>query len=189
MNLSALASLQCQYRLDGRLVYQGLPISVENRKGSVRKGKCEKGKPHTCWRTKLTAHYGYLTSGMIARDGDKLDVFVGPDPNAKTVYVVHTKKAPAFQVWDEDKCMLGWSSAAAAKKAFVENYGGDARHFGSMDAMPMTEFKQKATKGKQTEKLTATKLERAMQAVTGEPGVWEGGMGHLESTPSFHRPA
>ena len=123
MNLSTLCGLQAQQKLDGHTSFQGLPISVENRKGSVRKGKCEKGKPHTCWRTKMQAHYGFLTNGMKGVDGDKLDIFIGPNPGARTAFVVHTKKAPTFKDFDEDKCFLGWNSAAEAKKAFVENYG------------------------------------------------------------------
>lgn len=189
MNLSALASLQANYKLDGRLVYQGLPISVENRKGSMRKGKCEKGKPWSCWKTRMTAHYGYI-KGVPGVDGDALDVFIGPNANAKTAYIVTTLKAPEFKSGDEHKVMLGWNSAAAAKKALIENYGGDARHFGSIEAMPFDEFKKKVTRDSfKPHTLTVTKLERALQAVVGEPGVYEGGMGHLESTPSFHPPS
>ena len=189
MNLAALASLQANHKLDGRFVYQGLPISVENRKGSVRKGKCEKGKPWSCWRTKMSAHYGYIR-GVPGVDGDALDVFIGPNPSAKTAYVVTTLKAPDFKKGDEHKVMLGWDSAAAAKKALIENYGGDARHFGSMDAVPFDEFKRRVTQPSfKPQKLTASKLERAMQAVIGAPGVYEGGMGHLDSTPGFHPPS
>jgi len=168
MNLSTTLDLQAQYKLDGRTTFQGLPISVENQKGSVRKGKCEKGKPWSCWRTRMTAHYGYLTNGMKGVDGDKLDVFIGPDENAKVAYVVHTKKAPTYKEFDEDKCMLGFGSAAEAKKAFIANYGGEEKHFGSMDAIPMNEFKKRVSNPKvKPQKLVA---------------AWELIAGHVEDT-------
>lgn len=194
MNLGAICELQANRRLDGRLLYQGLPISVENRKGSVRKGRCEKGKPHTCWKTKMTAHYGYL-KGVDGVDGDSLDCFIGPDPNAATAYIVVTKKVPDFEQDDEHKVMLGYNSAKAAKAALIENYGGDARHFGSMTAMPMERFKERVLHPKfQPQKLTASKLEQAIEvekvrANIGEPGVYEGGMGHLQPIPSFRPPS
>jgi hypothetical protein len=184
VNLSTLCGLQAQHKLDGHTSFQGLPVSIENKKGSVRKGKCEKGKPHTCWRTKLQAHYGYIR-GVPGVDGDSLDVFIGPDANATTAYIVITKKAPEFEKPDEHKVLLGWNSADAAKKALIENYGGDARHFGSMTAMPMSEFKQRVGHPNfRPQKLTASKLEQAMRAMEGPVG-----MAHIDPIPSFHPPS
>lgn len=136
----------------------------------------------------MSAHYGYLTNGVKGVDGDKLDVFIGPNPNASTAYVVHTKKAPAFKDFDEDKCMLGFDSAHAAKKAFVKNYGGDARHFGGMDAIPMAEFKQKVGNANaKPRKLTASKLERAMEVeADAANGV---GIAQYDNPPTFHPPS
>jgi len=136
----------------------------------------------------MRAHYGYLTNGIRGVDGDKLDVFIGPNPNATTAYVVHTKKAPAFKDFDEDKCLLGFDSASTAKKSFIQNYGGDARHFGSMDAIPMDEFKRKVQNAKaKPRKLTASKLERAMEVeADAANGV---GIAHYEGTPTFHPPS
>jgi hypothetical protein len=193
MNLSFLCELQAAYKLDGRTVFQGLPISIENRKGSVRKGKCEKGKPHTCWRTKMSAHYGYI-KGVPGVDGDALDCFIGPNPNSKTAYVVTTLKAPDFKQPDEHKVMLGWDSAAAAKKALIANYGGDARHFGSLDAIPFDTFKARILRPSfKPHKLTASKLERAMEVervrADGEPNAYGGGFGHYDATPTFHPPS
>jgi hypothetical protein len=194
MDLVTLSQLQANYKLDGKTEFQGLPISIENRKGSTRKGKCEKGKPWSCWKTKMSAHYGYIR-GVPGVDGDALDCFIGPNAKAKTAFVVHTLKAPEFKKHDEDKVMLGWNSAAAAKKALIANYGGDARHFGSMDAIPFEEFKQRVThENFHPQKLTASRQEHAMEvekvkANIGEPGVYEGGMSHLESTPTFHPPS
>jgi hypothetical protein len=190
MNLHTIVELQANRKLQDRIVFQGLHVSIENRQGSVRKGKCEKGKPWSCWRTKMKAHYGYLTNGIVGVDGDKLDVFIGPDAKAKNVFVVNTRKAPTFKNFDEHKCMLGWNSAKEAKKAFIDNYGGDVRHFGSMVSMSIDEFKKKALNPK-TNPQKLTKMEEAMKKVAaeGEPNAYGGGMAHYESTPTFHPPS
>jgi len=51
--------------------------------------------------------YGEI-DGEVGADGDPLDVYLGPDPDAPFVYVVHQLKAPPFEVFDEDKVMLGF---------------------------------------------------------------------------------
>ena len=194
MNLQSILEMQANYKLEGRTEFQGLKISIENKKGSVRKGKCEKGKPWSCWKTNMTAHYGYITDGVEGVDGDKLDVFIGPNPNAGVAYVVHTKKAPAFKDFDEDKCMLGFNSAKEAKKAFIENYGGEEKHFGSMDAIPMKQFKEHVLHpDAKPQKLVRSKLEEAMEteklAAMGEPNTYGGGMSHIDPQPTFHPPS
>lgn len=141
MNL--LQTIAANRKLDGKLVYQGLPISIENAKGSVRQGVDKTtGKP---WSVKMTYAYGYIrkTEGV---DGDHVDCFIGPDPNASMVYVIHTVD-PHTGVYDEDKCMLGFDSASSAKKALLENYS-DPKFFGSMDAVPMASFKEKVFRTK-----------------------------------------
>jgi hypothetical protein len=132
-----LVQLLAQRALEGKIVFQGLQVSIENGKGSVRKGVGKDGKP---WSVKMTWPYGYIrrTAGV---DGDHVDCFIGPNLQATTAYVVHTKE-PTTGGYDEDKCMLGFDSAAAAKKAFLENYSS-AKFFGSMDEIPMDRFKEK----------------------------------------------
>ena len=54
----------------GAINFQGLDISIENPKGSVRSGVDEIGQP---WTTTLPAHYGYL-KGVTGADKDHLDI-------------------------------------------------------------------------------------------------------------------
>lgn len=54
-------------------------------------------------------------------DGDELDVFLGPDPKAPEVYVIH-QCFPDTGMYDEDKVMLGFPSYEAALKAYNDNY-------------------------------------------------------------------
>jgi hypothetical protein len=127
------------YRLSRRMEFRGLKISVETDKGESRHWY----DPHNKEKgtTKMKYPYGYIrmTKGI---DGDHVDVYVGPNENAKNVYVVHQQKAPNFDKYDEDKCMLGFNSADEAKKAYLDHYNDD-RFFGSMTVMPFEQFKKK----------------------------------------------
>lgn len=125
--------------------FQGLDIAIENPKGSVRSGVDRGGK---AWSIKMHADYGYV-NGSMGVDGDQVDVFIGPQADAETVYIVTTMSPPNFIKRDENKCMLGYGSAAEAKSAFLAHYD-DKRFFGSMLSMPVDEFKAKvlATKDK-----------------------------------------
>lgn len=127
------------YKLSRRMEFRGLKISVETDKGESRHwtdpNNGEKGS------TKMKYPYGYIrmTKGV---DGDHVDVYVGPNEDAKNVYVVHQQKAPNFDRYDEDKCMLGLDSADEAKKAYLAHFNDD-RFFGSMTVMPFEQFKKK----------------------------------------------
>jgi|HubBroStandDraft_5_1064220.scaffolds.fasta_scaffold11642_2 hypothetical protein len=150
MNIASVVGLQASRKLHGSTVFQGLNISIENRKGSVRKGVAKDGKP---WTVKITYPYGYIkmTKGV---DGDHVDCFVGPKADATMAYVIHTTE-PTTGDYDEDKVMLGFDSAQDAKAAFLENYSSP-KFFRSLHAIPMEEFKEKvlATKDEPI-KLTA----------------------------------
>ena len=124
-------------KLHKRIDFRGLKISIENRKGSIRSGVNSYGK---VWRTKLSCDYGYLL-GTRGTDNDAVDVFVGPNKDAKNVYIIHTKD-PKTKAYDEDKCVVGANSVEEAKKIFFDNYDNPS-FFGGMTVMTFDEFKQK----------------------------------------------
>jgi hypothetical protein len=134
------------YKLQGRRKWHGLDISIENKKGSVRKWYDSHAKREGS--TKMHFAYGYV-KGSLASDGDHCDVYLGPDETATNVYVIHQMKAPDFKVYDEDKSMLQFKSAADAKAAYLKQYD-NPKFFGSMTTMSIEEFKKKvlATRGK-----------------------------------------
>lgn len=102
----------------GTINWPGLPeIRVENKRGTLREGKGKDGKP---WKIKLTHHYGEF-KGTKGADGDPVDVFVGRDEKAKRVFVVK-QQDPATQEYEEDKVMLGFGNARAAKRGYLNNY-------------------------------------------------------------------
>lgn len=125
--------------LQDKYVFQGLPISIENKKGSTR----EWYDPHDkrTGHTKMHFDYGYIrrTKGV---DGDQVDVYIGPDKDADMAFVIHQMKAPEFKKYDEDKVMLGFSSEAEAKQAYLKQYD-NPKFFGSCTPISMDEFKKK----------------------------------------------
>ncbi len=125
------------YPLQGRLNFQGLKISIENRKGSYREDK-HHSPPK--WRSKMFCHYGYV-KGSEGVDGDHVDVFVGPNPGATHAYII-TQVKPYSGEFDEQKIMLGFDSAKDAKEMYMRHYD-TPKFFGGIAAMPMAEFKSK----------------------------------------------
>jgi hypothetical protein len=138
-NLSLLKSLTFSgHKLQDRIKFQGMDISVENKKGSVRKGKGKDGKK---WRTKMLIPYGYIKK-TIGQDKDHLDCFVGPDESSQQVFVVK-QIDPDTKKFDEDKVMLGFTSGQEAKKMYLKHYDSP-KYFGNMKEMTVDELKDKA---------------------------------------------
>ena len=128
------------YKLQGSTEVQGVPIAIENRKGSVRKGKNSDG---TEWSTKFKAPYGYI-KGTKGADGDEIDAYVGPDKDAPKVHVVHQHKDTG-KGYDEDKVMIGFKSKGDAKKTFLQHYD-DPKYLGPISTMTVEELKARAKK-------------------------------------------
>lgn len=127
------------HKLQGKLEFQGLPISIENKAGSSRHWYDPHADEHGT--TKMKYPYGYVR-GTLGVDGDEVDVFVGPDESSTKVFVVTQMKAPDFEDVDEQKVMLGFSSASSAKEAYLEHYT-DSKFFGSMKELSVEQFKEK----------------------------------------------
>lgn len=124
-------------KLHGRTEFQGLPISIENRKGSIRSGVNQDGEE---WQSKMFHAYGYIR-GTVGVDGDHVDCFIGPNPKSRTVFVIHQKN-PQTKAYDEDKCMLGFDDEISARDAFLACYD-DWRFLGPITTMDIDEFKRK----------------------------------------------
>lgn len=132
-----------------RYSYQGIPIVVENAEGSARHwGDPNSGDRGTTW---MQADYGRIP-GAIGEDDETLDVYVGPDDAAGTVYIVHQRKKlgpDKFAGHDEDKVILGVSSESEARQLYLAHYD-DPRFLGSITTMSIAKFKRvlAANKGK-----------------------------------------
>jgi hypothetical protein len=149
------------HKLHYRTVFQGLPISIENRKGSLRQWFDPLQNRQGV--TKFRYPYGYIrmTEG---EDGDHIDCFVGPDDQSPHVFIVRQQN-PHTAVYDEDKVMLGFSDMESARKAYLAHY--DSPNFlGDMDYMPIEGFKE-AIK----EKNGYLKVKQDMQKVLKSPAL------------------
>jgi hypothetical protein len=127
------------YKLQDRIVFRGLDISIENAKGSTRKWHDPHGKE--TGSTYMHHAYGYIR-GTKGTDGDHVDVYVGPDESAPDVFIVDQMKKPDFKEFDEQKIMLGFADAPAAKAAYMKQYN-DPRFFGSIRKLPFEAFAAK----------------------------------------------
>jgi hypothetical protein len=121
-----------------RVRYQGLSIRIENPAGSVR----EWHDPMTgrSGATRMLVPYGYVERTEGA-DGDEYGVFLGPDPAAPFVYVVHQQN-PKTGEYDEDKAVLGAAHPEHAKALYLAHYD-DPRFFGAMSMLTIEEFREK----------------------------------------------
>ncbi len=114
--------------------FQGLPVSIENPKGSIRRG--------AGWQVRVPYDYGYIKRTEGA-DGDHVDVCIGPDHQSDHVFIIdqHDHRTGQF---DEHKVMLGYRSREDATKAynagFSDGKGPDRQR--AVARMSMAEFKR-----------------------------------------------
>ncbi len=122
----------------GHVTWKGLDIAIENPRGSVRKGDG--------WRTVMKSHYGYIKSTK-GKDGDHVDVFLGPNPESEIVFIVNqTDKQGRF---DEHKVMVGWHNQDDAKAGYLANYSAGWK-CGPIVAMTIGQFKEWLENGNTT---------------------------------------
>lgn len=100
------------------IVFQGIPISIENPAASVRRGKDDNGKP---WARRMAADYGYIKR-TIDGDNQQTDVFVGPNRNSDKVWVIDQVHHDTG-TFDEHKSFLGFSSKAQVIDVYRRSYG------------------------------------------------------------------
>lgn len=135
-----------------RVSYQGIPVTIETRKGEFRVGVDEDG--NEAWRTLMPCDYGYIR-GTDGQDGEQLDVFVGDSPQSKLVFVIEQHRAATFE-FDELKAMLGFRSMSEALMAYFQSFSDHLgrERLGEVVPMPIKVFKAWLRGGKQRGQLT-----------------------------------
>lgn len=93
--------------------FRGLPIVIEDQKGSTRTGVDPEGKP---WSKVMKCDYGFFPDTTAAGDKEDLDVYVGEDEDADYAYVVE-QVGPDGE-FDEYKVMIGFPSLEAAEEMY-----------------------------------------------------------------------
>lgn len=129
--------------------FQGLDISIENRKGTERSGVGPDGKR---WSVKMPADYGYI-KGTEGADGDHVDAYIGPDKSSTHVFLInqHDHRSGRF---DEHKVVLGCKSEREAADLYASGFsdGKGRDRLGSMESMSIDAFKHWLKRGDTTKK-------------------------------------
>lgn len=121
----------------GHIKVDGYDISIENPKGSVRRGTDQNGKQ---WEQKMHNTYGYIR-GTEGVDGDHIDVFLSDLPIGGDVFVVDQVN-PKTGEFDEHKVMYGFPDMASAEAAYLSNYEEGWQGLGAITPVSREEFKK-----------------------------------------------
>ncbi|MFW2013744.1 PLxRFG domain-containing protein [Acinetobacter bereziniae] len=119
----------------GHIKVQGLDISIENPKGSERRGTDPDGKE---WAHTMSDHYGYIKRTKGA-DNEHIDTYIGNNPDSNQVFIVD-QIDQASGNFDEHKVMLGFNNQEEATTAYKSNFDKGWK-VGPIRNMDMEQFK------------------------------------------------
>ena len=120
----------------GHIKVDGLNITIEQPKGSIRRGTDANGKQ---WESEMHNTYGYIR-GTESVDGDHIDIFLSDNPTEGNVFVVdQINKDGSF---DEHKVMYGFPDMESAKQAYLSNYEEGWQGLGSITEVKKEDFKK-----------------------------------------------
>jgi hypothetical protein len=122
----------------------GLPISIENEKGTIRRGMDRNGNP---WAIKMPHDYGYIRNhkgiDTTANDGDKLDVCIGPAGEESDEVHIINQLDPQTGEFDEHKIMIGFPSREEAIESYKLSRNDDPdKVMGAVLTIPIEELKR-----------------------------------------------
>lgn len=119
----------------GHIKVDGLNITIEQPKGSIRRGTDANGKQ---WESEMHNTYGYIR-GTESVDGDHIDIFLSDNPTEGNVFVVdQVNKDGSF---DEHKVMYGFPDMESAKQAYLSNYEEGWQGLGNITEVSKEDFK------------------------------------------------
>lgn len=120
----------------GKFSWNGMSVSIENPKGGTRSGKSLDGVE---WSVVMPCHYGYIL-GTEGKDGDHVDVFIGPETDSEIVFVID-QNTPSGR-FDEHKAFIGFRSQSSAEDAYLKTRTDDGRALiRSITPMTVPQFK------------------------------------------------
>jgi len=121
----------------GHINVDGYDITIENPKGSIRRGTDADGRE---WQQEMHNTYGYI-KGTEGVDGDHIDVFLSDNPASGKVWVIDQVN-PKTGEFDEHKVMYGFVDAMQATQAYLSNYEDGWKGLGSISGISREEFKK-----------------------------------------------
>lgn len=120
----------------GHVKVDGLNITIEQPKGSIRRGTDANGKQ---WESEMHNTYGYIR-GTESVDGDHIDIFFSDNPTEGNVFVVDQVNQRTGD-FDEHKVMYGFNSMEEAVQAYRDQYE-DGWKVGTVTEVSREEFKK-----------------------------------------------
>ena len=125
----------------GHIRVDGYKITIENPKGSIRRGVTENPDgTKTPWENQMHNDYGKIL-GTEGTDGDHIDVFLSDNPTSGSVFIVDQVN-PTTGKFDEHKCMYGFGSEEEARKAYLSNYSKGWKGMGNITEVSREDFKK-----------------------------------------------
>lgn len=161
----------------GKMDWHGIPIAIENPKGSIRTGVGKDGKR---WFCTLPVSYGEVRKSE-GQDGDPVDVYVGPSHSSNKVFVIDQVDADTRRD-DEHKCMLSFPDKASALDAYEKSFsdGKAKQRIGAVTELTVQEFRDWLRNGNTKVPMSKQKPDPSLELVRkyasgGRVGYAEGG--------------
>jgi hypothetical protein len=120
------------------IVFQGIPIAIETPKGDKR--KWINGDGSIGETIMYGASYGFVKN-TTSMDEEELDVFIGPFKDSPVVYIIDQKN-PDNELYDEQKCMLGFRNEEHALNVYRMNYDNPDDFIYDCSSMDIEAFKR-----------------------------------------------
>lgn len=146
----------------GHIKVQGLDISIENPKGSERRGTDPNGKE---WAHRMSDHYGYIKRTKGA-DNEHIDTYIGNNPDSNQVFIVDQLDQESGN-FDEHKVMLGFNNQEEATTAYKSNFDKGWK-VGPIKSMSMDEFQSWLKDGDTSKPATSKNLRDSLENIRAE---------------------
>jgi len=101
--------------------FHGIPLVIEYFQGDIKPGR----DPDDGSGFLQNADYGFIVGTTTNEEGEGLDVYIGPDPESKRVFLVALMWPHATDTFMEYKALLGWSDAHQAERFCQRQYFHD----------------------------------------------------------------
>ena len=115
--------------------YNGLPITIEYKKGTVRSGVDREGND---WQQKMFHHYGHFDD-IVGADGEKLDVYVNAGVRSNKLFRI-TQLNVLTKEFDEYKIMVAFKDEEHAKRGYLIHYPDNWEGYGGIEEISFMEL-------------------------------------------------
>ena len=165
------------------VTWNGLDLTVETEAGMARRGTSADGQP---WSVTLTSPYGYI-KGTKGRDGEQVDVYLGPQPQSPHVFIVD-QIDPATGRFDEHKALVGFPDEASARAAYAQAFSDNSAEsrLGALQSLTVEGFKDWLKKGARRQPVAYSDPVRAAEGIAREIGL-NATAGEVEEAARIHK--